>query len=620
MLCENCAVVRAHVRKFLYLCRVMENFVVSARKYRPATFASVVGQRHITSTLRNAIERGQLAHAYLFCGPRGVGKTTCARIFAKAINCQNPQHGEACNECESCRSFNEGRSLNVHELDAASNNSVDDIRNLIEQVRIIPQQGKYSVFVIDEVHMLSAAAFNAFLKTLEEPPHHAIFILATTEKHKIIPTILSRCQIYDFNRIRVEDGVEYLRYIASQEGVEADDEALNLISHKADGGMRDALSMFDKAVSFCGNKLSYKDVAATLNVLDYDTYFSATDMLLEGRYIDALMLFDEVLGRGFSPQVFISGLNAHMRDLLMSKGPAISLVEFTGRLIERYKEQATRCSEAFLFGAISLLTEADGKIRQSSNQRLLVELGLMKIAGLGQKKNDEVASLSLEVDVPLPELQPSQPVQQQSAQSAQPVQPIQPPAPAQQVIAMAQPAPAPQPAPTAVAAPVEAEKPAETAMPRATAPRSRRAGLSLGSLLSEDTNAKVKVEALSSDEDVDPDCEAKLMGIKAQFVEILSKGRMRYVPVFETMMVKERLIQVTVPSKELFEEIMRDKLEWLKELQKLAGLKCSIDLEVIINEAVRIARPITIEDRLRHLVAKNDRLKEMIEVLVLDAE
>ena len=617
MPCENCAVVRAHVRKFLYLCRVMENFVVSARKYRPATFASVVGQRHITSTLKNAIERGQLAHAYLFCGPRGVGKTTCARIFAKAINCQNPQHGEACNECESCRSFNEGRSLNVHELDAASNNSVDDIRNLIEQVRIIPQQGKYSVFVIDEVHMLSAAAFNAFLKTLEEPPHHAIFILATTEKHKIIPTILSRCQIYDFNRIRVEDGVEYLRYIASQEGVEADDEALNLISHKADGGMRDALSMFDKAVSFCGNKLSYKDVAATLNVLDYDTYFSVTDMLLEGRYIDALMLFDEVLGRGFSPQVFISGLNAHMRDLLMSKGPAISLVEFTGRLIERYKEQATRCSEAFLFGAISLLTEADGKIRQSSNQRLLVELGLMKIAGLGQKKNDEVASLSLEVDVPLPELQPSQPVQQQPTQ---PVQPIQQPASAQQVIAVAQPASAPQPAPTTVTAPVEAEKPAETAMPRATAPRSRRAGLSLGSLLSEDTNAKVKVEALSSNEDVDPDCEAKLMGIKAQFVEILSKGRMRYVPVFETMMVKERIIQVTVPSKELFEEIMRDKLEWLKELQKLAGLKCSIDLEVIINEAVRIARPITIEDRLRHLVAKNDRLKEMIEVLVLDAE
>ena len=377
-------------KKNYYLCRVMENFVVSARKYRPSTFASVVGQRHITSTLKNAIERGQLAHAYLFCGPRGVGKTTCARIFAKAINCLNPQSGEACNECESCRSFNEGRSLNVHELDAASNNSVDDIRNLIEQVRIIPQQGRYSVFVIDEVHMLSTNAFNAFLKTLEEPPQHAIFILATTEKHKIIPTILSRCQIYDFNRIRIEDGVEYLRYIADKEGVTADDEALNLIAHKADGGMRDALSMFDKAVSFCGNTLNYKDVAATLNVLDYDTYFTVTDLLLAGNYVDTLLLFDEVLSRGFSPQVFLSGLNAHMRDLLMAKGPAITLVEFTGTLVERYKAQAQKCDEALLFGAISLLTEADGKIRQSSNQRLLVELGLMKIAGLGQKKNEGI--------------------------------------------------------------------------------------------------------------------------------------------------------------------------------------------------------------------------------------
>ena len=371
----------------------MSDFIVSARKYRPATFASVVGQKHITSTLKNAIERGQLAHAYLFCGPRGVGKTTCARIFAKAINCLNPNGSEACNECESCRSFNEGRSLNIHELDAASNNSVEDIRTLIEQVRIIPQVGRYSVFIIDEVHMLSAAAFNAFLKTLEEPPAHAIFILATTEKHKIIPTILSRCQIYDFNRIRVEDGVEYLKYIASQEGIAADEESLNLIAQKADGGMRDALSMFDKAVSFCGKALDYRNVAQTLNVLDYDTYFGVTEMLLAGNYVDTLVTFDSVLSRGFSGQTFMAGLNRHMRDLLMAKRPeTLRLIEMTGTLLERYRTQAGACDVEFLFGAISCLTELDGKIRQSSNQRLFVELGLMKIAGLGQKKNDDLTS------------------------------------------------------------------------------------------------------------------------------------------------------------------------------------------------------------------------------------
>ena len=371
----------------------MSDFIVSARKYRPATFRSVVGQKHITSTLQNAIERGQLAHAYLFCGPRGVGKTTCARIFAKAINCLAPNGAEACNECESCRSFNEGRSLNIHELDAASNNSVEDIRTLIEQVRIIPQVGRYSVFIIDEVHMLSAAAFNAFLKTLEEPPAHAIFILATTEKHKIIPTILSRCQIYDFNRIRVEDSVEYLKYIAGQENISADEESLNLIAQKADGGMRDALSMFDKAVSFCGTTLDYRNVAQTLNVLDYDTYFSVTEMLLAGNYVDVLVTFDTVLSKGFSGQTFTAGLNRHMRDLLMAKRPeTLRLIEMTGTLLERYRTQAGACNVEFLFGAISILTELDGKIRQSSNQRLLVELGLMKIAGLCQKKNDDLTS------------------------------------------------------------------------------------------------------------------------------------------------------------------------------------------------------------------------------------
>lgn len=366
----------------------MGNFVVSARKYRPATFASVVGQGHITSTLKNAIERGQLAHAYLFCGPRGVGKTTCARIFAKTINCLSPEGGEACGKCESCVGFDSGRSMNIHELDAASNNSVDDIRALTEQVRILPQLGKYALFIIDEVHMLSTAAFNAFLKTLEEPPAHAIFILATTERHKILPTILSRCQCYDFNRIRVEDGAEYLRHIAQNENITVDDESLNLIAQKADGGMRDALSMFDKAVSFCGGAaLDFKSVAKTLGVVDYDTYFEVVDALAAGDYTTSLVTLDRVLGSGFGVISFVTGLSSHLRDLLVAKkDETLALMELTDALTQRYREQAAKCSTEMLFGAITILMKIDGEIKRSSNQRLLVELGLMKISGLGQKK------------------------------------------------------------------------------------------------------------------------------------------------------------------------------------------------------------------------------------------
>ena len=595
----------------------MENFVVSARKYRPATFASVVGQRHITSTLKNALERGQLAHAYLFCGPRGVGKTTCARIFAKAINCLNPQSGEACNECESCRSFNEGRSLNVHELDAASNNSVDDIRNLIEQVRIIPQQGRYSVFVIDEVHMLSSAAFNAFLKTLEEPPQHAIFVLATTEKHKIIPTILSRCQIYDFNRIRVEDGVEYLRYIATKEGVEADDEALNLIAHKADGGMRDALSMFDKAVSFCGAKLNYKDVASTLNVLDYDTYFKATELLLAGNYVDVLMLFDEVLSKGFSPQVFISGLNAHMRDLLMSKGPAVALVEFTGTLVERYKAQAAACNELFLFNAIALLTEADGKIRQSSNQRLLVELGLMKIAGLGQKKNDEVGSLSLDEPEPL------------TFATDFALADFVTVAPQPQQVATPQPAPQPvQPAPQ----PVVVETPGVAAAERVEAkPGLRRAqrkttsaGVSLSGLLNGDalTATELAAQEAAKGEEIyiDPSCEEKITLKRDAIVERIKRERPRISVAFMNFSVEGNVVRMAVPSRELHDEIMYEKADLQRIIAEVSGVKGLIEIEVEVNEQIKASRPITLEDRLKHLVAKNERLVDMIERMKLDAE
>ena len=605
----------------------MENFVVSARKYRPATFASVVGQRHITSTLKNAIERGQLAHAYLFCGPRGVGKTTCARIFAKAINCLNPQAGEACNECESCRSFNEGRSLNVHELDAASNNSVDDIRNLIEQVRIIPQQGRYSVFVIDEVHMLSSAAFNAFLKTLEEPPQHAIFVLATTEKHKIIPTILSRCQIYDFNRIRVEDGVEYLRYIATKEGVEADDEALNLIAHKADGGMRDALSMFDKAVSFCGAKLNYKDVASTLNVLDYDTYFKATELLLAGNYVDALMLFDEVLSKGFSPQVFVSGLNAHMRDLLMAKGPAVSLVEFTGTLVERYKAQAAACNEIFLFNSIALLTEADGKIRQSSNQRLLVELGLMKIAGLGQKKNDEVgfsedadfAPLTYATDFALAELI-------MAASAPQPQQVVTP-QPVQQPI---QPAPQPVPQPTPQPVVVEEAKApqAEVAEAKPGVRRAQRrptsASVSINGLLNGDalTATELAEQEAAKGEVVyiDPSCQEKISLKRDAIVDRIKRERPRISVAFLNFAVNGNVVRMAVPSRELHDEIMYEKADLQRIIAEVSGVKGLIEIEVDVNEQIKAARPITLEDRLKHLVAKNERLVQMLEVLKLDAE
>ena len=698
----------------------MSDFIVSARKYRPATFASVVGQKHITSTLKNAIERGQLAHAYLFCGPRGVGKTTCARIFAKAINCLNPNGSEACNECESCSSFNEGRSLNIHELDAASNNSVEDIRTLIEQVRIIPQVGRYSVFIIDEVHMLSAAAFNAFLKTLEEPPAHAIFILATTEKHKIIPTILSRCQIYDFNRIRVEDGVEYLKYIASQEGIAADEESLNLIAQKADGGMRDALSMFDKAVSFCGKALDYRNVAQTLNVLDYDTYFGVTEMLLAGNYVDTLVTFDSVLSRGFSGQTFMAGLNRHMRDLLMAKRPeTLRLIEMTGTLLERYRTQAGACNVEFLFGAISCLTELDGKIRQSSNQRLLVELGLMKIAGLGQKKNDSLTSSG---EYPLPTLTPRTAGSAPAAAPAAAGQPAPRPAaivsgnpgapaaatataqpagvsatgnpatnapaanasgnpeapaaatataqaaevsatgnpatnapaanasgnPAAPASATAQPAAqaagaatAPPSAATSAAMPAaspagrpaagtSAGPAAQGTLPVQPAPGMMRRPLISGASLSEllasaggDPDEELS-DGETPDEPetvrIDPDCAEKLEHTRGRILNLIKEKRPRFVPAFELMAFRDNTISVSVPTTELREEILRSKTGMLMRIAELAGIEGMIELEVTVNEEIRAARPIKLEDRVRYITEKNPLVAELRKALDLEVE
>ena len=370
----------------------MENYILSARKYRPVTFESVVGQRALTTTLKNAIATGKLAHAYLFCGPRGVGKTTCARIFAKTINCLSPTaDGEACNQCESCLAFNEQRSYNIHELDAASNNSVEDIRSLIEQVRIPPQIGKYKVYIIDEVHMLSQAAFNAFLKTLEEPPHHAIFILATTEKHKILPTILSRCQIYDFNRIGIKDTTEHLQYVAKQEHINAEPEALTVIAQKADGGMRDALSIFDQVVSFTGGNITYKSVIENLNVLDYEYYFTLTDLLLENKVPEAMLLFNDVLKKGFDGNHFITGLSSHFRDLLVSKDDStLQLLEVGASIRERYQAQARKCDAKFLYRAMKLCNDCDLSYRASKNKRLLVELTVIQCAQLTLPDADDL--------------------------------------------------------------------------------------------------------------------------------------------------------------------------------------------------------------------------------------
>lgn len=405
----------------------MENYIVSARKYRPSTFESVVGQRALTTTLKNAISTGKLAHAYLFCGPRGVGKTTCARIFAKTINCMSPTaDGEACNQCESCTAFNEQRSYNIHELDAASNNSVDDIRQLVEQVRIPPQIGKYKVYIIDEVHMLSASAFNAFLKTLEEPPRHAIFILATTEKHKILPTILSRCQIYDFSRIGVEDTVAHLAYVASKEGITAEPEALNVIALKADGGMRDALSIFDQVVSFTGGHITYKSVIENLNVLDYEYYFKLTGFFLENKISDALLLLNDVLNKGFDGSHFITGLSSHLRDLLVSKDPAtLPLLEVGASIRERYQAQAQQCPLPFLYRAMKLCNDCDLNYRASKNKRLLVELTLIQVAQLTAEEDDGANGRSPKQAIKPIFTQPAA-AQQPQATAAMPQQTVQP--------------------------------------------------------------------------------------------------------------------------------------------------------------------------------------------------
>ncbi len=625
----------------------MENFIVSARKYRPATFISVVGQNHITSTLRNAISRGQLAHAYLFCGPRGVGKTTCARIFAKAINCMNPgPDSEACGGCESCRSFDEGRSFNIHELDAASNNSVDDIRNLTDQVRIPPQIGRYSVYIIDEVHMLSAQAFNAFLKTLEEPPAHAVFILATTEKHKIIPTILSRCQIFDFNRIKVEDSVGYMKHIAGEEGVTFDEESLNLIARKADGGMRDALSMFDKAVSFCGNDLKYKEVAQSLNILDYDTYFDAVETILAGDYGEALLMFDRVLAQGFSGQIFMSGLSSHLRDLLVARNPQTAqLLDVTKPLLEHYQTQAKRCSAEFLFEGIAMLTDLDAKIRIATNQRLLVELALMKLCNLAsagtdqKKKSDDLGpglpALNKERK---PAAAPEKVVANASAAAPAPKQETAPtpePEPEQEAVpaaskpepeaAAAIPHPEPvkeESAPEAPAPAPQAEKPAPAPKPQARikSPLGGISGRSLADIMSGQAQDEQKNEEKEEAAPIDPEAQEKIERMREKFLGKLAQERPRIGVVYETMEVEGNTVRVKVASKTLHDEVMRHRTETLQLLAAVAGVYGPMELEVGIDETMKAAKPIRLEDKVRYMADHNPAFSDLRRTLEMEIE
>ena len=609
------------------------------RKWRPKVFSDVIGQEHITETLKKQVAEGRTSHAYLFTGTRGTGKTTASKVLARAINCLNPKDGDPCGECEVCRALQAENCMDVVEIDAASNNGVDEIRDLRDKVRFAPAVCKYKVYIIDEVHMLSQAAFNAFLKTLEEPPQHAIFILATTEKHKIIPTILSRCQIYDFNRIRVEDAVEYLKYIATNEGVAADEESLNLIAQKADGGMRDALSMFDKAVSFCGTTLDYRSVAQTLNVLDYDTYFRFTDLLLQGDYVNALLEFDAVLGKGFSGQTFMAGMNKHLRDLLVAKGPAVSLIEFTGTLMERYRSQAERCDINFLFGAISLLSDADGRIRTASNQRLLVELTLMKIAALGQKKNSGL-NLAAEPSYPLPDIsgnaRPQQPAQNQAAAAVSKVDTTQSTAPAQQPASGVQPQPqapqqpqpirqqlvqpAPTPAPQAAApqhpapAPQPASRPAPTGGSASLLP-----GGSLASLLDRVSNSDM-TDAATGEVKVDPRSEEKLAAAKDEIVKRTCELRPRFIVAFEKIAFEGNRIKLTVPTQALKDELNMARTEILDTIASVAGVEGALELDIEVREVRMHLRPVRLEDRLRHIESRTPMFEDLKKALDLDVE
>ena len=574
----------------------MSDYIVSARKYRPDSFETLIGQDNIAQTLKNSIIRGKLAHAYLFCGPRGVGKTTTARIFAKAINCSNPSpEMDPCGECESCRSFQEGRSYCIHELDAASNNGVDDIKNLMDQVQIPPQVGKYSVYIIDEVHMLSTAAFNAFLKTLEEPPAHAIFILATTEKHKILPTILSRCQTYDFNRISVPDIVANLRMIAGKEGVNIDDESLHVIAQKADGAMRDALTIFDQTVAFCGTDVRYEEVLKNLNVLDYDYSFNLVDAFLAGDYGTALLKFDEILSKGFNALHFCAALSSHFRDLMVTKNGGLgALLELPDSLKARYEEQASRCSLKFLYDALSITSACEAGYKQAVNPRLHIEFALMKLSFL-MKAPDAVSVKASVAREP------------ESEQVAEPV------------------------GVTAEKSAATAEGASVSAAEEAPAPRARRkpaktgASLSLSSIIEEEENNKKAVKETVQVADVMPEDAAVLEAWKRVPEEYASSPRLA-----NTLQNAEVSVETKDGYKELLFKVSNTSQEkWIREnrlmilegnlRKKLGSSRIRLEVGVIPAEETG-AQPYTDQEKATVLMGQNEEVQNLVKDFGLETK
>ena len=575
----------------------MSQYIVSARKYRPDSFGTLIGQDNIAQTLKNSILRGQLAHAYLFCGPRGVGKTTTARIFAKMINCSNPSEDmEPCGTCESCQSFAEGRSYCIHELDAASNNGVEDIKTLMDQVRIPPQVGRYSVYIIDEVHMLSQAAFNAFLKTLEEPPAHAIFILATTEKHKILPTILSRCQTYDFNRITIENIVRNLRMVASSESITIDDESLHVIAHKADGAMRDALTIFDQTVAFCGTDVKYQDVLRNLNVLDYEYSFSLVDAFLKGDYPTALLAFDEILTKGFNALHFIAALSSHLRDLIVSKSGGLeALLELPDSLKTRYKEQADRCTLPFLYEALNVTTTCESGYRASVNPRLHIEFALMRLSFILTRMQAPVAQPVA------PTVQSAAPVQQAASTPAPALAPVS--APEAPVPAPAEPAPAP--------APAQPQRRERAARPGAAAASAK-------SLV--DVEPEVKNEVDTGAAPSEEFLKAKWPELAKEYV---SKPRMASMLSTTTLRIEGDDTKRTVifmvdneAQKDWVESKLLHDLEG--KYQRIVGSpRVSLRVDVVPHEEVKPVAYMP-EDKAKELMAENDEVKSLVKDLGLD--